>query len=61
MAIYHSLDGLDPSIRKDGMYKKYVICDAAKDRKFSELAELAQSFESKSLERIFNACLRAKK
>lgn len=43
------------------MYKKYILCEAAKEKNFSELSQLAQTLNQKSLEQIFNACLRVKK
>lgn len=61
LAVHNSISGLDPSIKKNGMYKKYLLCDGAKEKTFAELAELAQSLSNKSLEQVFNACLRVKK
>lgn len=61
LAVYRSMVWLDVSIKKNGMYKKYILCEAAKEKNFSELSQLAQSLNQKSLEQIFNACLRVKK
>lgn len=55
------MQGLEPE-KKMGMYKNYLLCEAAKERDFIGLAELVQSLSpTKSLERVFYACIRAKK